>query len=128
MRGSPSSQSTGAKVQVWLPKSHAPARQGPPSHGPKQATQPSTAAWAHEPGGVCKVRIETWGASDGDPRTGRAVYVGGKGTTSTGGWYGGGGACHCKAAAGGSSYTGGVGNATTSTGGRTGHGQVVFTW
>jgi PKD repeat protein len=45
-----------------------------------------------------------------------------------GGWYGGGGACHCKAAAGGSSYVGGVTNSSTSVGGRTGHGQVTFTW
>lgn len=69
----------------------------------------SVAQWV-VPGGVCKVRIETWGASGGDPGTSRAgqggyakgelnvtagetlyVYVGGQGTTSTAGWNGGGG-------------------------------------
>ena len=69
----------------------------------------SVAQWV-VPGGVCKVRIEVWGAQGGDPSTGRAgrggyakgeldvtagetlyVYVGGQGTTTAGGWNGGGG-------------------------------------
>ncbi len=65
--------------------------------------------------------------------------VGGEGSSADhpvgggggGGYYGGGGGgsdCSCGGGGGGSSYITGLTNASTSTGGTTGNGQIVFTW
>ncbi len=45
-----------------------------------------------------------------------------------GGWYGGGGGGYCNGGGGGSSYTTGLSSATTSTGVRSGNGQVIISW
>jgi hypothetical protein len=102
---------------------------GDPSGSCNTGAQPTpgTQSAGGQPGGyTCNLSCTAGGFGFG----GQAGGSCGCGATGGGGggWYGGGGSCHCKAGAGGSSYIGGMTNGTTTTGGRSGHGQVVITY